>query len=339
MFFVRWQVTLTHPPSLLELPVSLLSRLLLCDPERSMTSISEAAGAYGFFCTPGDRQLNVRRDEAPLTRTASSLLSTMLQLDVQWDSALGLLTLLSQVARMSSQHASLQLYLEPSMLHQALTHPYDRIRAATCSLLGNMDPFRPTTPFALQPAIFKAMIDCLHDSSMVVQRMSCRAVGSWLGHIAESWFKARTSNGTGRDNTKRGKVKDKNKRECANTKAGKDLAPAVKREADDEEWSKWIEEAKRTAAMLASLITDPDALTRRHCCAALGNLVNVDGTVSLLLEEGMSSLLLRVACTDSHNAVRQAAIATLCLYSQWDAIRQVMKLTTRQDRCQHFNLL
>lgn len=76
--------------------------------------------------------------------------------------------------------------------------------------------------------------------------------------------------------------------------------------------------------MLAPLITDPDALTRRHSCAALGNLVNVDGAVPMLLEEDVSSLLLRAACTDSHNSVRQAAIATLCLYSQQDAIRQVL---------------
>ncbi|XP_076024780.1 serine/threonine-protein kinase 36 [Genypterus blacodes] len=314
------KVVQTHPPSLLELPVSLLSRLLLCDPNRSMASLSNAAGAYGFFCTPGDRQLKVSRDEAPQTRTASSLL----QLDVQWDSALGLLTLLSQVARLSPQQACLQLYLEPSMLHQALTHPYDRIRAATCSLLGNMDPFRPTTPFALQPAIFKAMIDCLHDSSILVRRMSCRAVGSWLGHIAESWFKMSTSNGTGSEHTRRGREKDKNKHECGQTETGKDVVPGVKREANDEEWSRWIEEARRTADMLASHVTDPDALTRRHCCAALGNLVNVHGTVSLLLEEGVCGLLLKVACTDCDNAVRQAAIATLCLYTQRDAIRQVL---------------
>ncbi|KAF7655842.1 hypothetical protein LDENG_00049560 [Lucifuga dentata] len=300
------QVIQAFPPSLLELPLSLLSRLLLCDPECSISSLRETAGACSFFSTPRDTQLKASRDKTPLSRTASSLLSTLLQLDVLWDSALELLTLLSQVARWSTQRACLPLYLEPSVLHQALAHSYDRIRAATCSLLGNMDPFRPTTSPTLQPAMFKDMIECLHDSSMSVRRMSCRAVGSWLGCIAEAGFKMRQAI----DDTQ--------------NEAGRDLDPAVNCEVDEEERSRWIEEAKRTVAMLASLIADPDGLTRRHCCAALGNLVNVEGSVSLLLEEGISSLLLRAACTDSHNAVRQAAIATLCLYSQQDAIRQVL---------------
>lgn len=235
-----------------------------------------------------------------------------------------LLTLLSQVARCCAQPACLQIHLEASVLHQALHHSYDQIRAATCRLLANVDPFRPPT---LQPDIFKSMIDCLHDPCLSVRRMACRAVGNWLGYIAAgAGFKTGRSNRKGNDFVGWGKEKEQNKNKCSNSKttAG-EMATVVKQGVGNEVGSRWQEEARRTTAMLASLITDPDAHTRRHCCAALGNLVNVDGAVFLLLEEDVTSLLLKAACTDSHNAVRQAAIATLCLYSQQDAIRQVTK--------------
>ncbi|XP_044079754.1 serine/threonine-protein kinase 36 isoform X2 [Siniperca chuatsi] len=315
------QVIKTLPPPLLELPLSLLSRLLLCDPDRSVSRLRKAA--CGFFALPTNSQFIASKHETPLTRTASSLLSDLLQLDVLWDSAAELLTLLSQVARCSPRPARLQLHLEASVLHQALAHSYDQIRAATCRLLGHLDPFRPPTLRTLQPDIFKSLIDCLHDSCIPVRRMACRAVGNWLGYIAAGFIMGR-SNGKGSDTTGWAKEKEQNKHKCSHIDAVGDLATIVKQGVVDEEGRRWVEEARRTAAMLAPLITDPDTLTRRHCCAALGNLVNVDGAVSLLLEEDVSSLLLRAACTDSHNAVRQAAIATLRLYSERDAIRQVL---------------
>ncbi|XP_042355167.1 serine/threonine-protein kinase 36 [Plectropomus leopardus] len=315
------QVIQTTPPLLLELPLSLLSRLLLCDPARSVSRLAKAA--CGFFGPPEDA---ASKHQTRLSRTASSLLSDLLQLDVLWDSAAELLTLLSQVARCSPKPARLQLHLEASALHQALTHSYDQIRAATCRLLGNLDPFRPPTLHMLQPDIFKSMIDCLHDSHMLVRRIACRAVGNWLGHIAAgAGFKTGRSNGKGSDTTGWGKGKRQNKPTCSQREAAGDLCTIAEQEVDDEEGCRWVKEAMRSTAMLATLISDPDALTRRHCCAALGNLVNVDGAVSLLLEEDVSGLLLRAACTDSQNAVRQAAIATLCLYSEQDAIRQVLR--------------
>ncbi|KAM3868988.1 serine/threonine-protein kinase 36 [Diretmus argenteus] len=318
------QVIRALPPPLLELPLSLLSRLLLCDPGRSVPRLRAAAGACSFFSPPSDTQLIASKDQTSASRTASSLLSALLQPDLLWESAVELLTLLSQVARCSPRPACLQLHLEPTVLHQALAHSHDRIRAATCSLLGNLDPFRPTTLPTLQPAIFKDMIDCLHDPCLPVRRMACRAVGNWLGCIVEAGFKMGRSNGKGSDITGWGKVEDKDKHECSHVGAGGALAPVLEQGLDHKQESRWIEEAQRTAAMLAALITDPDALTRRHSCAALGNLVNVYDGVSLLLEEDVSSLLLKAACTDPHHAVRQAAIATLCLYSQQDAIHQVL---------------
>ncbi|XP_068456239.1 serine/threonine-protein kinase 36 isoform X2 [Clinocottus analis] len=311
------QVIQTLTPPLLELPLSLLSRLLLCDPERSVSHLGKAA--CGFFAPPRDGQLAASKHQALLCRTASSLLSDLLQLDVLWDSAVELLTLLSQVARCSPRPAHLRLYLEAPALHQALTHSYDQIRAATCRLLGHLDPFRHHTLDTLQPDTFKSLINCLHDSCTPVRRMACRAVGNWLGYIAAgARFNVGRSTAKGIDATGWGKGK-------AHNEATGDLAPILEQGLDDEEGRRWTEEARRTAAILTSLIADPDALTRRHCCAALGNLVHVDGAVSLLVAEDTSSSLLKAACMDSHNAVRQAAIATLCLYSEQDAIRQVLR--------------
>nr|XP_020454760.1 serine/threonine-protein kinase 36 [Monopterus albus] len=314
------QVIQALPPPLLELPLSLLNRLLLCDPKHSVSHLRKHSCV--FFMPPSDSQLTASKHQALLSRTASSLLFDLLQLDVLWDSAVELLTLLSQVARCSTRPACLQLHLEASVLHQTLSHPHDQIRAATCRLLGNLDPFKPP---ALQPDIFKSMKGCLHDSCLPVRRVACRAVGNWLGYIAAgAGFKMGRSSGKGSDTTGWAKVKQENKHKWSHSEASGTVTTVVEQGVDDKEGHQWIEEARSTAAMLGPLITDPDAHTRRHCCAALGNLVNVDGAVSLLLEEGVSSLLLRAACTDSHNAVRQAAIATLSLFSQQDTIRQVL---------------
>ncbi|XP_041864512.1 serine/threonine-protein kinase 36 isoform X2 [Melanotaenia boesemani] len=316
------QVIQTLPSSLLELPLSLLSRLLLCDCERSVSQLKKAAA--GFFSSPLDIQPTTTTHQTPLARTASSLLSDLLQQDVLWDSAVELLTLLSQVARCNHQPDCPQLYVQASVLQQALTHSFDRIKAATCRLLGNLDPFRPPTSDTLLLDLFKGMIDCLCDSSMPVRRVACRAVGNWLGYIAvEAGFKTGMSDGNGTDTTGSDKENEQNKHLRSRIETGSSLATIEEQKVDDEEWSKWMEEASRSVSMLAVLLTDPDALTRRHCCAALGNLVKVDGAVSLLLEEDVSSLLLQAACTDPHNAVRQAAIATLSLYREQDAICQV----------------
>ncbi|KAI3373134.1 hypothetical protein L3Q82_006459 [Scortum barcoo] len=317
------QVIRTHPPPLLELPLALLSRLLLCDPERSVSRLGEATCV--FFAPPRNSQLAASEHQAPPTRTASSLLSDLLQLDVLWDSAVELLTLLSQVARCFPQPAHCQFHLEASVLQQALAHSHEQIRAAACRLLGNLDPFRPPMLHILKPDIFKSMTGCLHDSCAPVRRLACRAVGNWLGYIAVGGeLNGGRSNGKGSDTTGWGKEKEQNKHKCSHSEAAGYFATIVEQGVDAEEGRRWVEEARKTAASLASLITDPDALTRRHCCAALGNLVNFNGAASLLVEENVSVSLLRAACTDSHNAVRQAAIATLGLFSEHGAIRQVL---------------
>lgn len=306
------QVIQTLTPSLLELPLSLLSRLLLCDPERSVSCLGNAASS--FLLAPRDSHSSVSTNTP--TRTSMSLLSDLLQSDVLWESSVALLTLLSQVAQCSPQ-----LYLEASVLHQALTHSQDQIRAATCRLLGNIYSFRPCTLPSMNSDIFQHMIKCVHDPSMPVRRMACRAVGSWLGGIAEAGFKSRRRNGKGSGATGWSKVKSISE---ATLKAGDWVTIVEQGEDFDKDERKWMEATRSCTALLASSLTDEDAVTRRHCCAALGNLVKLDRAVPWLIEEDVPSSVLRAACMDSHQAVRRAAITTLCLYSQHEPIRQVL---------------
>lgn len=308
------QVIQTLPPGLLELPLSLLSRLFLCDPERSGSHLDEAAS--DFFSSPQDGRLTASLCQAAPARSAGSLLYELLQLDVLWDSAVELLTLMSHVARCTARPARLRVHVEVPVLRQALTHPYDQIRAATCRLLGNLELFTPSVADSAQFDVFRLMIDALNDSCAPVRRMACRAVGNWLGYIAaETGFKSGNSDDS--------KEKKNNKPVGSRVKTAGHLVTVTQQKVDKME--RWTREAKRTAAMLVSLLSDPDAVTRRHCCTALGNLLNVDGAMSVLLEKDVPSFLLRSACSDSHNAVRRAAIAALSLYSQQDAVRQVTK--------------
>lgn len=272
-----WQVIQTFPPAELELPLSLLSRLLLCDPTRSVFHLGKCA--VDFFAPPLSEGPPGRR------RSATWLLSQLLQLDTLWDSAVELLIVLSQIACCSDEGSLVELRLEASVLQRALRHSHCQIKATTCRLLGNINPFGPSAPHSMRPAMFKSMIDCLGDCCVPVRRMACRAVGNWLGYVAVG------VDGGGH--------------------------------ADQSSEAEWTREARRAAGALVALIADHDALTRRHCCEALGNLRHVDGALPLLLAEDVFVLLLRAACGDSHRAVRRAAVDTLSLYCRQDRVRQV----------------
>ncbi|XP_078786622.1 serine/threonine-protein kinase 36 isoform X4 [Oryzias latipes] len=311
------QVVKTLPLTFLELPLSLLGRLLICDPERFLPHLRDSAS--GLFSPPQEIQSTSCRLQTTLTRTPTSLLSEFLQLDELWDSAVELLTVLSQIARFSPRLSGPQLHVEVSVLQQGLTHPYDQIRVATCRFLGHLDPFIAPVTDMPPPDVFKVMIDGLRDSYMPVRRMACRAVGNWLGYIAERTA-LKTCKSIAIDTKGRGINKEQSNL-CYDALGG-DAMMTDERSEDVER--RWTEEAKRSVALLAGLLSDSDAVTRRHCCVTLGNLVKTEWAVSLLVEEDVPALLLRAACTDSHYAVKQAAISTLSLYRQQDTIQQVL---------------
>lgn len=204
-FFLFWQGIQTVPASLLELPLSLLNVLLLCEPN-SIFHLRKAA--CGFFTHARDSRLNSSKHVTAVSRTANSLLIDLLQLEMLWGSAVELLTLLSLVA-CSAQPGSLQLNLEPSAVQYALGHTHFQIRVAACRLLGYLDPYRP--PLSLSPDIFQGVADCLLDLCLAVRQMSLKAVGNWLGHlslcarfnIVRSTLKYTDDKRTGKRNTKK----------------------------------------------------------------------------------------------------------------------------------------
>ncbi|XP_019719706.1 serine/threonine-protein kinase 36-like isoform X2 [Hippocampus comes] len=312
------QVIQTLPLSLVELPLSLLRRLLLCDRQRTVSHLSKAV--HGFFSAPA---LTPSGQQTP-TRTASSLLSDLLHLDELGDSAVELLSLFYLVTCFCSNCGPLQLYLESSALHQALTHSYEPIKATACKVLGKLHPFKSPKMPNLHPDIFKSMIDLLEDSNVFVRQAACLSVGKWLGYIAvEAGFHTTGSNGNVGNTMEWLKAEDNNVHKGSSRETGIAKMTAERMLANGE-MRRWREEARMTGVTLATLTSDPDPHTRLHACAALGNLLHVQGAVPELLEESVSRLLLRAACTDSHKAVREAAIATLSLYTQQDEMLQVL---------------
>ncbi|XP_077402506.1 uncharacterized protein LOC144036080 [Vanacampus margaritifer] len=312
------QVIQTLPLSLVELPLSLLRRLLLCDRQRSVSCLSKAA--RGFFSAPALTQLG----QLTPTRTATSLLSDLLQPDELGDSAVELLSLLYLIASFCPNSGRLQIHLESSVLHQALTHPYEPIKAATCKVLGKLHPFRSPKMPNLHPDIFKSMIDLLEDSNVHVRQAACLSVGKWLGYIAvEAGLNETRPNENVHNTTEWLKAKD-NDAHKGSSRETSIAEVRVENALANGEMRRWLEEARMTGATLASMTSDPDAHTRLHACTALANLLHVQSAIPELLEERVSRLLLRAACTDSHKAVRGAAIATLSLYTQQDSMLQVL---------------
>ncbi|XP_077360558.1 uncharacterized protein LOC144005933 isoform X2 [Festucalex cinctus] len=312
------QVIQTLPLSLVELPLSLLRRLLLCDRQRSVSCFSKAA--RDFFSAPALTQSG----QPTTSRTASSLLSDLLQLDELGDSAVELLSLLYLIACFCPNFGRLQIHLESSVLHQALTNSYKPIKAATCKVLGKLYPFRSPKMPNLHPDIFKSMIELLEDSNVHVRQVACFSVGKWLGYISvEAGLNVTRPSENVNNTTEWLKAKDNDvhKGSSRETSFAKVIVENV---LANGEMRRWLEEARTTGATLLSLTSDPDAHTRLHACTALANLLNVEGAIPELLEERVSRLLLRVACTDSHKAVREAAIATLSLYTQQDSMLQVL---------------
>ncbi|KAJ3589088.1 hypothetical protein NHX12_009936 [Muraenolepis orangiensis] len=269
------QMIQTGASALLELPLSLLSRLLLCDPDRfvpRLTTASPGARDFFFFFPPSGPPPTTARgdhdhdhhDSSSVPRTASSLLGALLQTEPLWDSAAELLVLLAQVARHplgGAPPGRTRLHLDAPVLRRALAHPHERLRASACSLLGNLNPLGPGEAGpALGPSVFREMTDALRDPCIPVRRMAC-----WAEDIRES--------------------------------------------------GGWAEESARMVPLLLSLVTDPDALTRRHSCAALGNLGRA------YEECGVSGAPEAEAFRPAR---RRAAVATLSVFSGREALRRVL---------------
>ncbi|KAG7484014.1 hypothetical protein MATL_G00044670 [Megalops atlanticus] len=325
------QLALSLPLHLLEVPLSLLCHLLLCDPGHSVPLFMSSAETCGFFLPPaktggddGDKSQSADDRQhggpgKPGGRSASSLLAAFLQSEAQSSCAVELLSLVSQAARCLLLPPFSLLYVDPSLLRAALAHPDASVRAAACSLLGNLTPLAPQAsrhpPLLL---LFRDLIGRLQDQSLPVRRAACRAVGNWLGLIGQA---------DSCDNSDLTKEADGPFTIDAKANPGKKTVqenPALPSMRADPEFGGWAESAQGATPALLPLLRDPDPLIRRHCCAALGNMAAVDGGGAALLQCDAPSQLLQVACADSQDAVQQAAVASLCLFGHQDALRQAL---------------
>lgn len=288
--------------------------------------VTAAAGAGDHLTEP-----------APV-RTASALLSLLLEDVTLSGCAAELISLLSQVARSSIRASLLLIPMEPAVLCAALRHPEDSVRAAACSLLGNLDPLVGMSAsdtdarlsLATPRVLLEDLVSCLCDSSPSVRKRACRAVGTWLGLIVLA--------GPGRGDTSFSQTHEPKSNRNAGASSGSYLArakgrgerrgskdtcsncPVLKGQDRDEAWT---EVALGAVAPLVSLLRDPDALTRQHSCSALGNVAGLCGGRPALLEADAQRLLLHVAQADSQHAVQRAAAAALCLFEQQDLQQQV----------------
>ncbi|XP_041949055.1 serine/threonine-protein kinase 36 [Alosa sapidissima] len=269
--------------------------------------------------------------EPARVRTASALLLLLLEEVSLSGCAAELLSLLSQVARSSIRSSLLLIPLEPATLRTALGHPEDSVRAAACSLLGNLDPLVGWSTsdadvrlgLAAPPVLLEDLVSCLRDPSPSVRKRACRAVGTWLGLIVLA------GPGEGTLGQSHELKLDRN----AGASGGSSLARA--RGRVDRRGSTgtvtgggrdgvegWTEVALGAVAPLASLLRDPDSLTRQHSCSALGNAAGLRGGRTALLDADAQRLLLHSAQADSQHAVQRAAAAALCLFEQQDTQQQ-----------------
>ncbi|KAL2094970.1 hypothetical protein ACEWY4_009689 [Coilia grayii] len=299
------------------------------DGPRQSGAVIDQPGGLGAGAQPAE--------PAPV-RTASALLSLLLEDASLSGCAAEFISLLSQVARSSVRPSLLLVPLEPQLLRGALRHPEDSVRAAACSLLGNLDPLVVAGTskgdangcclgWSALPVLLQDLVGCLGDPSPSVRKRACRAVGTWLGLIALA------APGEGKPGARSEQPKPKRGNAAgggpAKGRGGGERRGSVGTCAGDRSAQRgqdgcggWTEVALGAAGPLVALLRDPDALTRQHSCAALANAAGIRGGRAALLQADAKRLLQHVARTDSQHAVQRAAATALCVFDQQDGQQQ-----------------
>ncbi|XP_051526309.1 serine/threonine-protein kinase 36-like isoform X2 [Myxocyprinus asiaticus] len=277
-------------------------------------------------------------------RTANSLLAVLLQSEILFGCAVELLMLLSQLTRYLTRQSCCFPPVEATQLRLALHHQDDGIRAACCSLLGHLGSgvrqviteSKSDPSWSFDPQIFQDLLSCLCDPAPSVRRMACKAVGNWLSLFGKTDLNV-SSKGLQRFKTTesergdinalsvQGKLKRIPGTEGIKQGLQGDSSSASKGKNGYSEGDIWMEVAIEAVAPLVSLLSDADNVIRQHCCGALGNLAAISGGDRALLGADTPCLLLQTACDDCHHAVRRAAMATLCVFSQHNSLLQALR--------------
>lgn len=269
----------------------------------------------------------------PQVRTASSLLSVLLQSESFCGCATHLLTLLSQTTCFPTASA---LPVDPALLRQALDHRDDGVRTAACYLLAQLKPdlgsgTTASTNWITEPVLFQELLSHLADPAPTVRRIACKAVEKWLSQIGQTEFKGlsdRSPHLQEGPKTKRRTVKGRGKKvvevERVRQQGGMgDSGFASRPMSTYVEGEEWVKVAIGAACPAVSLLSDSDAVVRRSACVILGTMAVVGGGDRALISADAPRHLLRVARGDSHHAVQRQAMTTLHAFGQLDTLRQV----------------
>ncbi|XP_036436912.1 serine/threonine-protein kinase 36 [Colossoma macropomum] len=363
------QVIQTLPLALLELPLSLLCRLCLSSPQGAVPSFTKAARASGFLPQSAEAEQILKSSSSlgrvwtmveemgvclrvsevkgqspePAVRTASSLLSMLLQSDSLCGCAMQLLTLLSQTACCPAAFA---LPVDPALLRIALSHCDDGVRAAACSLLAQLEPhwghystngMKASPNWTTEPALFQDLLSCLTDPAPSVRRVACKAAERWLSLMGQTEFKGLPKRDQhlqeGPGTKKRtacvpaGKGRGKRSVEVEGIRQGGtgDTGSSLRPVGPYVEGEEWVKVAMGAACPTVSLLSDSDAVIRRRACVILGNMAVVGGGDRALISADAPRQVLRVARGDSHHAVRRQALATLCAFGHLETLQQALK--------------
>ncbi|XP_053474268.1 serine/threonine-protein kinase 36 isoform X1 [Ictalurus furcatus] len=289
----------------------------------------------------------------PEFRTASSLLSMLLQTESLFGCAVQLLTLLCQTCTPGS--ALFAVPVDPVMLRAALRHHDDGVRAAGCNLLTCLEPdLGQTSPrsnggpnWTIEPVVFKDLLSHLSDSAPSVRRSACKAVVKWLGmmrktevtskgdqHLQEGTeCRRRTISAPAVTDRGRMRVRVEGVRQQIKANSGLPLS-SLGTYIEGEEW---LKVALGAASPAVSLLSDSDAVIRQQGCIILGSMAAITGGESALMSADAPHQLLRLARADSHHAVRRQALSTLCAFSQQDTLQQALKSIEAELKLHHIS--
>uniref|UniRef100_A0A8B9HJ12 non-specific serine/threonine protein kinase n=2 Tax=Astyanax mexicanus TaxID=7994 RepID=A0A8B9HJ12_ASTMX len=290
----------------------------------------------------------------PVVRTASSLLSELLQSESSCAGTMQLITLLSQTACCPTTSSTVCLLpVNPSLLRVALRHCDDGVRAAACGLLAQLEPeywvhstsgTEASSNWTIEPSLFQDLLSRLSDPAPNVRRIACKVAEKWLSLMGQTEFrkgkslhtshrdqhlqdgpKARRRTASGPEVKGRGKrgVEAEGSRQRGKGDAAGSTLSSVGASVEGEE--EWVRVAIGAACPAVSLLSDSDAVIRRRACVILGNMAVVGGGDRALISADAPRQLLRIACGDSHHAVRRQAVATLYAIGQLDELQQALK--------------
>ncbi|XP_060769118.1 serine/threonine-protein kinase 36 isoform X1 [Neoarius graeffei] len=291
----------------------------------------------------------------PEFRTASSLLSMLMQTETLYRCAVQLLTLLCQIYTSGSARSAVPV--DPVVLRAALRHPDDGIRAAGCNLLtclqsdfGQVSPRPKAGPNAwtIEPAVFKDLLSRLSDSAPSVRRSACKAAIKWLGMMRNievtskrsqrlqegTECRKRTLSAPAVKGRGRMRVRVEGIRQWRKDDSGSPASSPIGTCIEGEEW---LKVAMGAASPAVSLLSDSDAVIRQKSCIILGSMAAITGGERVLMSADAPHQLLRLAHADSHHAVRRQALAALCVFSQQDALQQALKSIEAERKRHHIS--